>query len=146
MNIHKSYQPLNKNDIQEIESALNVILPNEYADFLLNTHAYQIHTAFFEVGEREFYFSNFLPYVNEKDVRHLVSFNLHLRECFPGYLLIARGHSHDAYLLKHSGKEYGHIYYLRLDNTLEEGRFLIASSFNTFCELLDKYEGHESKY
>ena len=35
MNIHKSYQPLNKNDIQEIESALNVILPNEYADFLL---------------------------------------------------------------------------------------------------------------
>jgi len=143
MRIHKSLPHLDRNDIKAIEGALEVKLPQEYIDFLMTKHVLTIYTYWFKVGERDFVFSNFLPYAYEEHIAHLVDFNLQIREGIEGFIIIARGHAQDAYLLKVTDDQYGSVFYLRLDYTIEEGLLFVASSFNQFCKLLDSYDGYE---
>jgi len=140
MKIHKSFKNLERSDIIDIQLALNVTLPKEYAEFLITKHAFTIHTNWIKVNGRDLFFSNFLPYYHKENTVHLVDFNLQIMNSFKGYLMIGRGYSDDAYLLKVTKPEYGSVHYLRLDNTMEEGGLLIANSFNQFCDILTDHE------
>ena len=149
MEVYKSYPLLSADEIQKIESKLEVTLPSDYVEFLKNVNAASIKAYYFKGIECGNYFGGFLA--QQMDLSHsMVNLNYGLaragneEEFVTGkdYIWFASDHAGSLILMSMLEKSHGKIYYLRQDLTYSEGLRLITHSFTDFINLLTEYENH----
>lgn len=140
MQIVEKQEPVSENQVTLLEEELKISLPRDYRGFLKEVNAITIKTYQFEINNKVYYFSWFIPFKSIDGIS-LKSFNLQMNEHLKSeYFAFAFDHSNQLFLISLKEEEYGKIYFCILDLELEDGLIQLANSFNEFISILEKHK------
>lgn len=147
----KTFPLLTRTEVEQIESKLDVQLPDDYKNFLLTVNAENIKTSYFKGIESDLYFGYFL--YQQLDLKYcMTTLNLNFAIAHKDespilgkeYIWFACDHGGEPIYISVQEENVGAIYFLRSDCTFEEGAQKLANSFTHFLDILKEFENHES--
>ena len=129
--------PASQNTILDFEKVTGFTLPDDYKKFLNKVNVISVRERIFRKDNTEFWLDVFYPLNKNYDLSLEFVYN-HLDVFFGHkYLAFANDAGGWQYVLSLDEKDYGKVYFCRMDEELGEGFILLADSFEEFINGLE---------